>query len=106
MDDPHRGPARVHQRYRDADDGESVEVVGGAVERIDHPVALAADPAGLLSLDRDVGSRLAQDLADGPLRGPIHLGHVVAGPLGLDHGGRPRPTHDLTAAHGGSLGEL
>ena len=83
-----------------------MQVVGCAVQRIDHPRAPAAGASELLAHHGDVGGALAENLPDGPFGGPVHFGHVVASPLGLSHGGRPLPGHERTAMHGGPLGEL
>ena len=79
---------------RHVEAGEAVEVVGGAVERIDDPAdaAGAAAVGALLAEDPVVGAGAESSRLDQRLGGPVHLGdHVGAGGLGADLGPR-RPS--------------
>ncbi len=75
---------------------DAVEVVHGAIERIDVPAsagrALAATGA-LLRDDRVIWIRVAKDLDHGRLRGPIGVeDHVGAGGLGREPGAASSPS--------------
>ena len=107
MHRPHGGPSGLHQGHGHAHDGEAVQVVGGAVERIHHPPPLGGRAAGLLGQDRDVGRFRRQKIPDRLFARPVHLGHVVARALGLPGQGPPGGAgHDLPAGLRGVPGDL
>jgi hypothetical protein len=77
------------QRHRNAVGGEAVDVVAGAVERIDMPAKTAGIPRPAMAVVVDrfladeavVGESLEDDSPDLALRGDIGLGDEVARPL-------------------------
>ncbi len=104
-----RRAALLHEGDGDADGGEAVEEVRGAVERVDQPVAGRISAALLLADHRDVGGGLREQGADRALAGDVDRGDVVAGAALVERGraaaSDPLP-HDLAAAERGGDGDL
>src|SRR5205807_1098192 len=67
----------------DADHGQAAQEIGGPVERVDRPEALAALTTGLFREHGDAGAALAQNREHRVLRRPVGAAHVVTVALGL-----------------------
>ena len=74
-------PSRSH-RDRDGEARVAVEVVGGPVDRVDHPAqaARALDVGALLAEDRVVGAGREDPVDDQPLAGAVDLGDACRSP--------------------------
>ena len=103
--DHRRVDALGGDRHREP--GVAVEVVGGAVERVDHPADAARAGSGraLLAEDAVVGTGRQQRVDDELLGGPVDLGdHVGAARLGAHR--RPLAVEPVEQQGGGPAPDL